>query len=338
MRRAFVVSVIVGLIVALSIREYRLHRRIPIEQAYVGSLGATMWDSTAQIRTPVANLTYGQPVRVYERDADNVLVSTPAGVRGWVSSVSLMDSDLWHQVALLTETTKGMPVQAVGHTRTRTNIHTRPGRQSPVIVETPGDSPLVVLQHASAATQQPPHSNAAGPPPEEWWLVRANTKAVGSVSGWVLDRLVSLDLPEPLPEYQSSEAFNIVAWFEINRASDASSGGYQPEYLVAGTRNSQGPCDFTLVRVYTWSAKRRQYETAFLDSRLCGKLPIEVTPAKSLSGDAFFRFQNAGSDGLENRSYSMKLTTVRRIDVGVGGARRKARLEREHSSTRRSHS
>ncbi|MFZ0640790.1 MAG: hypothetical protein WA020_00905 [Candidatus Acidiferrales bacterium] len=340
MRRAFIVSVIVGLALALAIREYRLHRRVPLEEAYIGGQGATVWNSTAQIRLPVANLAYGQPVQIYQRDADNVLVSTPAGVRGWVSSVSLMDPDIWRRVALLAETTKSMPVQAVGRTRARANLHTRPGRQSPVILEAPDDSPVIVLQHAEVASQRRPLDADAGPPQnsEDWWLVRASVKDAGDVSGWVLGRLVSLDLPEPLPEYQSSEAMTIVAWFEINRVKDPSSNGYRPDYLVAGTRGPQGGCDFTLTRVYTWSVKRHRYETAFLDSRLCGKLPVDVTPAKIPGGDAYFRFQNLGANGVENRAYDMKLTTVHRMDVASRAAQRKTLRQNERPSPRRSHS
>jgi hypothetical protein len=343
MRRAFVVSLIVGLMIAFAVREYRLHRRVALEEAYIGGQGATVWNSTAQIRSPIANLAYGEPVQVYQRDADYVLIGTSTGVKGWVSSVSLMDPDIWRRIALLSEETKAMSVQAVGHTSARANIHTRPGREAPVILQAPGESPVMVLQHAIVANESRPLAAASNPETssDAWWLVRANVKDVGEVSGWVLDRLISLDLPEPLPEYQSSEAMSIVAWFEINRAEDPSSGGYRPEYLVAGTRGSQdrGPCDFTLARVYTWSSKRHQYETAFLDSRLCGKLPVDVTPAKSPGGDAYFRFQNVGSDGMESRTYSMMLTTVRRIGSAVrNSAQNNADRKSEHKSARRNHS
>jgi hypothetical protein len=338
MRRVFFVSLIVGLIAAFAIREYRLHRKPPLEEAYIGGQGATVWNSTAQIRSPIANLAYGQPVQVYQRDADYVLVGTSSGIRGWVSSVSLMDADLWRRVALLDATTRSMPVQAIGHTRARANIHTRPGRTSPIIIEAPGDSSLVVLQHAATHPQAPDADSGSLPIADDWWLVRAYVKDIGTVSGWVLDRLVALDLPEPLPEYQSSEAYTVVAWFEINRAQDSLSGGYRPEYLVAGTRDSpdEVACDFTLARVYTWGTKRHRYETAFLDSRLCGKLPIDVIPAKSPGGDAYFRFQNVGSSGFENRAYDMKLTTVRRMDAAADSAHSKTAHKR--LPARRSHS
>lgn len=344
MRRAFIVSVVVGLLLAFGIREYRLHRKAPLEEAYVGSQGATLWDSTAQIRSPVANLAYGQSVQVYQRDADYVLVGTQAGVRGWVASASLMDPDIWRRMALLAETTKSMPVQAIGHTNARTNIHTRPGRQSPVILQIPGNSPVSMLKHSTVAAQTSSlaASDTLHGSPEDYWLVRADVKDIGSVSGWVLGRLVSLDLPEALSGYQSSEAMTIVAWFEINRALDSASGGVRPEYLVAGTRNPQNradnglACDFTLARVYTWSSKHQRYETAFLDSSLCGKLPIDVTTARVPDGEAQFRFQNESAKGTENRAYDMKLTTVRRVDISRVKTQHKTQ-RKERLSARREH-
>lgn len=343
MRRAFIVSALVGLLLAFGIREYRLHRKIPLEEAYIGSQGATLWNSTAQIRSAIASLTYGQSVQVYQRDADYVLVGTRTGVRGWISSASLMDADIWHQIALLAETTKPMSVQAVGHTNARTNIHTRPGRQSPVILQVAGNLPVAVLTHSRAPSQLSSSEGVAFPgSPEDYWLVRAEVKDIGDVSGWVLGRLVSLDLPEPLPGYQSSETMTIVAWFQINRAIDSASGGSRPEYLVAGTRNLQNRsglqpgCDFTLARVYTWSSKHQRYETAFLDSTLCGKLPIDVTAARVPEGEAQFRFQNLSANGTENRVYEMKLTTVRRVDVARIAARSKAQ-HKERFAARRDH-
>lgn len=342
-RRAFIVSGLVGLLLAFGIREYRLHRKNPLEEAYIGSQGATLWNSTAQIRSPVASLAYGQSVQVYQRDADYVLVGTQAGVRGWVLSASLMDPDIWRRMALLAETTKSMSVQAIGHTNARTNIHTRPGRQAPVILQVPPNLSVVVLAHSTVAEQVPSAAggNSSGRA-EDYWLVRANVKDIGDVSGWVLGRLVSLDLPEPLPGYQSSEAMRIVAWFEINRALDASSGGSRPEYLVAGTRNLQSiaaheaRCDFTVARVYTWSSKHQRYETAFLDGGLCGKLPIDVIPARVPEGEAQFRFQNVGANGAENRVYDMKLTTVRRVDAARVATRHKS-SSKERLTARRDH-
>lgn len=349
MRRAFLISLIAGLVVAFSIREYRLHTKAPLEEAYVVSDGVTVWNSTAQIRSAIANLTYGQPVQVYRRDADYVLVGTSAGVRGWVSSVSLMDPDIWRRVALLSETTKSMQVQAAGHTRARANIHTRPGIGEPVIFQAPGDSPLVVLRHGNDGSQSGLDSAEAIPDAtsKDYWLIRAHVNGVGDISGWMLGRLVALDLPEPLPEYQSSEAMAIVAWFEISHGLDGSSGNERPEYLVAGVRDANSQprlrtrantkaCDFNVIRVYTWSSKRERYETAFLDGGFCGRLPLNVTPAKTAGGDAYFSFPNVIANSIENRAYHMKLTTVWRTDVSADKAQRKIRRA-ANTSERRSH-
>lgn len=328
MRRLFFIILIVGAIIAVSIREYRLHHQSPAEEAFVGGRGATVWNSTAEIRAPVGSLTYGQPVHVYQHYAQEAFVSTPSGIRGWVSSASLIDPDLWRSAALLAESAKNMPIQAVGHTRARMNLHTRPGVQAPVILQAPADSPLVVFQHEMVATA-PGATGALNS--DDWWLVRADVKNAGSVTGWALDRLIALNLPDSLRGYQASEDIKIAAWFEIDRALDSSSQRYRPEYLVAGTRGRQTACDFTLLRVYTWSSAHDRYETAFMDSHVCGKLPVEVVPAKSPIEDAYFSFDNVAEGGIEKRRYRMRLTTVRRIDVNSNAVRHASKIVRVHA-------
>lgn len=331
MRRAFIVTLVLGVLVALSIREYRLHNQHSTEEAFIGQRGATVWNSTAEIRTPVANLNYGERVQIHQHYAHEALVSTASGVRGWVSSASLMDPDLWHSATVLAKSAQDIPVQASGHTRARANLHTQPGAHSPVILQAPADSPLVVFQHALASDSR--NGGAISSGSEDWWLVRADVKNAGSITGWALGRLLKFDLPEPLPGYESSEGIHVVAWFKINRALDSISQTYRPEYLVAGNRVRRPACDFTLLRVYTWSSTRRRYETAFMDSRVCGKLPVQVTPAKLPSDDAYFSFDNAGAAGAEKRTYRMRLTTVRRIDASntAHGASKSARAGRDHT-------
>jgi hypothetical protein len=126
---------------------------------------------------------------------------------------------------------------------------------------------------------------------------------------------------------------HVVAWFELNRvpgsvgdSSDApgvepseaiasgesDSSGEMPQYLVAGSRGEEGqPCDFTLLRVYTWDEPRQRYETAFLESDLCGKLPIRVFQS---GGNPEFKFTDASDAGGE-RTYVMQKTMVRRLGV-----------------------
>ena len=162
----------------------------------------------------------------------------------------------------------------------------------------------------SAATSSlMPSSPVSGAP-----LSAPPAPALGSappiqVAGWVLARFIDLDLPGPVRDYASSADLHPVAWFELNRVPDGS-GGEAPQFLVAGTHGGEGlPCDFTMIRVYTWSARRQHYETAYIDNNLCGTLPILVT--KSAAGPEF-RFAGAGEKNAEHM-YIMRQTVVRRV-------------------------
>ena len=132
------------------------------------------------------------------------------------------------------------------------------------------------------------------------------------IAGWVLARFIELDLPGPVRDYATSADLHVVAWFELNRVPDGS-GGEAPQYLVAASRGGQGQaCDFTMLRVYTWGTARKRYETAYVESDLCGHLPIRVsrTPAGPQ-----FQFAEAGENAAE-RTYIMRQTAVRRVRDG----------------------
>jgi hypothetical protein len=131
----------------------------------------------------------------------------------------------------------------------------------------------------------------------------------GPVAGWVLARFIELDLPGPVRDLASSADLHVVAWFELNHVADGS-GGEVPQYLVAGSRGGEGQvCDFSMLRVYTWSATRKRYETAYIESELCGRLPIRVS---SGAKGPEFRFPDVDEGGAD-RTYVMSQTSVRRV-------------------------
>lgn len=133
--------------------------------------------------------------------------------------------------------------------------------------------------------------------------------ATGPIAGWVLARFVEFDLPDTVKDYASSADLHVVAWFELNRVPDGS-GGEAPQYLVAGSHGGERrDCDFTMLRVYTWGQKRKRYETAYVESSLCGRLPIQVSSGPK--GPAF-EFPDANADGSERR-YEMIQTEVRHV-------------------------
>ena len=168
-----------------------------------------------------------------------------------------------------------------------------------------------------AATARTPGAaeETSGPPgkKEDWWLVRAHTTDQTAMAGWVMGRFIDLDVPEPLPDYASSAAMRVVAWFELNGVID-DAGKTRPQYLLLGTHGPEGqPCDFSMLRVYTWGEKRARYETAFVESGVCGKLPVLVTRSPGTGGDVAFVFKNLSGNGAEQRTYRMKQTVVRRV-------------------------
>jgi hypothetical protein len=314
-----------------------------LPEAYVGERNAKVWSTTAQVRQTLAVLHYGDRVDVLARRGEWVHVRTTQGIEGWLDAGALMEPALWQRSTKLVEESRAMIVQARGRTKAPTNAHIDPGRNTPRLYQLSRDTPVEVLARAVAEWAPPAEGAAAKesgnaeqkPKREDWLLVRGRAASAPDLTGagpadairenfpvvgWVLGRFLELDLPQAVSDYASSAALRVIAWFELNRV--AGEGGSMPQYLVAGAKGAEGQaCDFTMLRVYTWSASRKRYETAYVDGNLCGKLPIRV--ARTPAGDPEFRFAEAGPRG-EERTYVMHQTVVRRMRAAErsGGRRR----------------
>jgi hypothetical protein len=143
------------------------------------------------------------------------------------------------------------------------------------------------------------------PPPAE-------SAPVPQLAGWVLGRFIEMSLPGTLRDYATSSGMHPVAWFVLNRIQ--TSQGEKPQYLVAGTMGGEGQsCDFSLIRVYTWGGGRSRYETAYVESDICGYFPITVDKSAG-KGDPVFRFTALSQkEPREDRIYVMHQTVVRRV-------------------------
>ena len=131
----------------------------------------------------------------------------------------------------------------------------------------------------------------------------------GLVAGWVLARFIELDLPGPVKDLASSADLHVVAWFELNRVPDGA-GHEMPQYLVAGSRGGEGQvCDFSMLRVYTWDVPRKRYETAYVESDLCGRLPIRISAGPK---GPQFKFADLDDSNVD-RTYEMVQTAIRRV-------------------------
>lgn len=338
----------VVLVIAIALYLRFRHPSGPSETAYAGNREVTVWSTTAQVREPVATAKYGEKLLVMGRSQDQVQVKTASGAIGWISESDLLSADLWQRAADLEATAGKSPIEAEGHTHAISNLHVEAGRESPrvrqlnksvpldVYIRKVVDVPVTPNAMSPAATIPAADKDstggaaadvqAAAPAPatkkEDWWLVRAHLADRTTVSGWILGRFIDLDVPAPLPDYASAAGMRSVAWFELDKVADAN-GGAKPQYLLVGDKGPEGqPCDFTQMRVFTWGAQKQRYETAYVDSDVCGKLPVKITSAAKPGGDVLFSFQDLG-DGAQ-RTYRMERTIVRRVrEDGSQPAKRK---------------
>jgi hypothetical protein len=299
------------------------HAKAPIEIGYAGNREVTLWSTSAQVREPVATVNYGEKLDVLQRSQEQLQVRTTNGTVGWIPEHDLLSADLWQTSKDLEKRGAAMPVEAIGHTKVLSNLHIAPGIESLRIRQLNKDVPLEVLERqtvpapAVRATNTAENSGAASGKNEDWWLVRAHIADQTTITGWIVGRFIDLDVPAPLPDYASSAGMRIVAWLELNRVADGAKTS-KPQYLLVGTHGPEGqPCDFSLMRVYTWGQKKERYETAFVESDVCGKLPIKLQKATTPGGELKFEFQNLTGKGSELRTYVMRQTVVRRVHEGA---------------------
>jgi hypothetical protein len=317
------------------------------EQAYVFERKATVWNRLATVREPAGSLRYGERVGIIETKqwsgADYFLVLAPGGATGWVDARQLMPAELWQRAHANLEKSKAMPLQAAGKTKVLTNLRVEAGRAAPRSFQLGRDMPVEILARAvvdrpteesSAAkkSEEQAGEQTAGPRREDWLLVRTHDEDAGDLAGWVLGRFIELNLPAPLRDYAAGQRF--IAWFELNRvpaspkelSAEERAGTGEPskqtptlaQYLAAAVTGGESqPCDFTRLRFYSWNASRRRYETAYIESNFCGRLPIRVTPipagANLEKSEASFSFTALGKSGEEIREYRMKQNVVRRL-------------------------
>lgn len=334
MKRKLLVAVPLLILVALSAWIFR-PKHESLGAAYVGERSVTLWSSVAQVREQLGVLLYGEQVEMLARRNDNVKVRTAAGVIGWVDGRYLMDPELWQRSERLLEQAKAMSVQARGRTKVPTNLRAHPGRTEQRIFQFSRGVPLEIVGRTVADWAQVTDEKESPNEPEEskkedWYLVRGTaTRPPGEstvrnsavntttqpgdqtipIAGWVVARFISLDLPDAVRDGTSSANIRPIAWFELNRVTDAA--GDHPQYLVAGTRSPEGqPCDFTTLRVFTWNSKKTRYETAFIENDLCGALPIQT--GKGPKGESEFRF-HVMDGAKEERVYHLIQTVVHRV-------------------------
>ena len=275
--------------------------------AYVLPESVGVVDSPAEIRLGVTNLKRGDRVEVLDRTRNWSKVRLEDGRVGWVESGNLIDADSYEEGRRLFVQLQSELPQAVGHVANAANLRVEPARDAVQLVQLPANQRVEVF--GRRMMERPPQAGvppSAEPARDAWYLVRAGQKA-----GWVLGRLVSLDVPEAISHYAQST--NLVAWVVLNTVED--NGRQMPQYIVAD-RAGTPDCDFTHIRIFTWWVKRQEYVTAYVEGNLYGYFPIRVS---QVDGNSHFRLRLVDKKGRKfQRVYRMFDTIARPLGTVDG--------------------
>jgi hypothetical protein len=288
-----------------------------LEVMYVSAPQAFLRDRVAAVYNKVGNVKNGDRVDVIDREKRWVKVRTEDGTEGWLEQRFLIPQDTFDSFQKLTKEHQNDPVQATGVTRNDTNLHIEPGRESEHLYLLPAGTKLQVLARGTAekAAAAPTSSVArkenkdAGPPLEDWWLIRDSQ----SRAGWVLSRMVDLDVPLEIAQYAEGERF--VGFFVLNTVLDDDKKVSQ--YLALLTEPKDGQAyDYDKVHVFTWNVKKHRYETAYRERNLNGVLPVTVTHEDfGKEGDlpVFILRVKDDNGNIVQRKYKLNTPIVKRV-------------------------
>ncbi|HTR26298.1 MAG TPA: SH3 domain-containing protein [Terriglobales bacterium] len=229
-----------------------------LEIAYVSGVEVNLRDRVAQAFDKVGLVKNGDRVEVLDHDRRFVKVRTAAGQTGWMEQRYLVSQQVYDQLQKLTADNANDPVQAAGITRSETNLHVEPGRETEHLYQIPAGEKLSLLKRGTADKNAAPPRSAAikpQPPPSEKTGQKRTAATPGPSSGqnqtppsplpstavkpagpapvvedwwlvrdshgrvgWVLSRMVDLDIPLDVAQY--AEGQRIVALFVLNEVED----------------------------------------------------------------------------------------------------------------------
>jgi SH3-like domain-containing protein len=301
-----------------------------LEVNYVSAVQATLRDQVAPIYNRVGTVKNGERVEVLEHEKRFARVRTSSGSEGWIEQRYLVSQDTYDGLERLTRENLSDPVQAPGVLRNDTNLHLTPGRESEHLYQLVAGAKVSILKRATAEKQPgaaPSPAKTAkisakgnsakaplGPVLEDWWLVRDSESRVG----WVLARMVDIDVPLEVAQYAEGQRF--VAFFALDQVRDEAKEGADKnvsQYLCAITEPHDGlPYDYDQIRVFTWNVRKHRYETAYREHGLNGVLPITVT-AESFDKEGtlpvFILRVKDDNGNVSERKYKMNTPIVRRV-------------------------
>ena len=297
------------------------HRGRVQEIAYVSAPQVFLRDRVAAVYTKTGVAKNGERVEVIDHERRFVKVRNAGGAEGWVEQRYLVGQQVFDGFQKLAQQEQNAPLQATGTTRSDTNLHVEPGRDTDHLFQLNQASKVFVLKRATAEKVLPgapakpaveeKNQEAKAPAPvlEDWWLIRDPAGHVG----WVLARMVDLDVPLDIAQY--AEGQRIVAFFMLNEVNDGDKK--VPQYLVLLSEPKDGmPFDYNQIRVFTWNVKRHRYETAYREHNLNGVLPVTISQEafdKEGTLPVFVLSVKDDAGSLNQRKYKLNTPIVRRV-------------------------
>jgi len=297
-----------------------------LEVNYVSAAQAGLRDQVSTVYNRVGTVKNGERVEVLEREKRFSRVRTASGLEGWIEQRYLVDQQTYDGLQKLTHENLSDPVQSPAVLRNDSNLHLTPGRETEHLYQLSAGAKVSVLKRATAekqagltaapakAVRASGGKSPSGPPLEDWWLVRDAENRVG----WVLARMVDLDVPLEIAQYAEGQRF--VAFFVLDQVQDPAKEGSDKkvsQYLCSVTEPHDGlPYDYDQVRVFTWNAKKHRYETAYREHGLRGVLPVTVTNEnfdKEGTLPVFILRVKDDSGNVSERKYKLNTPMVRRV-------------------------
>ncbi len=307
LKRIVFILVILGSLFAYYHFVYQPAHQTEHDVAFVLAETVPMVNTPADIRQTVETLRAGEQLAVLSRTRSWAHVQTASGADGWVELKNLLDGADFEAGKRLFDSLEGESAQAAGHVTEGANLRLEPSREGAQLALLPANQSVGVFGRRMVDRPLLPDQPApAAPVRDAWYLVKA-----GSRAGWILGRLVTLDMPEGISSY--TQGVNVVAWFVLNTIADG--GRQMPQYLVVD-RLPASKYDFDHLRVFTWWSKNQKYVTAYVESNLRGYFPIRVQP---LQGVPHFRLRVVDDEGNKvQRVYGLFDTRTRLLGLVPG--------------------
>lgn len=141
---------------------------------------------------------------------------------------------------------------------------------------------LEISRRASEATpaSQPEDrepSVSAPVPADDWALVRTRQGQVG----WVLTSRLYMSIPDEVAQY--AEGHRITSYFSLGELRDGDQ--IKHHWLWTTLSQTAQPYDFDSFRVFIWNLRRHRYETAYIQRRVKGYLPVKLHPVQLAVSD-----------------------------------------------------